>query len=422
MTSPISSADARIRAAPPPVNDRADILLLESIHPVAEAVLEEHGLRVHRHEGALAGADLAGALAGMQAVGIRSKTRIPAEALAGAGDLLGIGCFCIGTNQVDLAEACRRGVAVFNSPFSNTRSVAELTIAEIVALHRRLVEKSMSMHDGTWDKSALHAHEVRGRRLGIVGYGHIGSQVSVLAEAFGMSVSYHDIAPKLPLGNARPCESLDELLATSDVVTLHVPATPLTEGLIGERELRLMKPGAFLINNARGSVVDLAALRAALETGHLLGAATDVYPAEPERSCGPFTCELAGLPNVILTPHIAGSTEEAQEQIARDVALKLARFLRHGTTTSAVNVPEVELPKLRPDQHRVLHIHRNVPGVLGRINGVVGEMGVNINAEHLQSNAEVSYVILDVDQGHGEMIRAGLEAIPETIRVRALWD
>ena len=312
-------------------------------------------------------------------------------------------------------------MAVFNAPFSNTRSVAEMTIAEIIALQRRLFDRSMAMHAGRWDKSAARAHEVRGRTLGIIGYGHIGSQVSILAEALGMHVVYYDVVPKLPLGNARALGSLDAVLDVADVLTIHVPATPDTEGLIGRATIERMRPGAHLINNARGSIVDLSALAEALRTEKLGGAALDVYPAEPSASLDGFECVLAGLPNVILTPHIGGSTEEAQESIARDVAAKLVRYLENGTTTTAVNVPEVELPLLRPGHHRILHIHRNVPGVLSKMHAILAERRVNINAEYLQSNVDVSYVILDVDPHDAEVVQRGLDAIDETIRVRALY-
>ena len=398
----------------------AEILLTEAIHPAAADLLAESGLTVSTRPDALVEDDLP-ALEGVQVLGIRSKSRVTAALLERAPGLLAIGCFCIGTNQVDLEEACRNGVAVFNAPFSNTRSVAEMTIAEIIALHRRLFDRSMAMHAGRWDKSAAHAHEVRGRTLGIVGYGHIGSQVSILAEALGMHVVYHDVVPRLPLGNARALASLEAVLDVADVVTLHVPATRDTDGLVGRAALERMRPGALLVNNARGSVVDLPAIAEALRSGRLGGVALDVYPAEPSANEEVFRCDLAGLPNVILTPHIGGSTEEAQESIARDVGAKLVRYLANGTTTSAVNVPEVELPQLRPDQHRFLHIHRNVPGVLSKMHAIMAERDVNIHAEYLQSNAEVSYVILDVEPHHAEAVQRGLEAIPETIRLRALY-
>lgn len=396
-------------------------VLLENIHPAGEEALRGFGFSVERHVNALSRDALRAALGRADVVGIRSKTRLDAELLAEAPRLLTIGCFCIGTDQVDLRAAGQRGVAVFNAPFSNTRSVAELTIAEIIALSRRLGDKSAALHAGTWDKSAAGAHEVRGRTLGIVGYGHIGSQVSVIAEALGLRVQYYDIAPKLPMGNAMARNSLDELLASSDIVSIHVPATPLTENLIGRDELAKMRPGAHLINNARGSVVDLDALADALRSGHISGAAVDVFPTEPEESKGAFVCALARLPNVILTPHIGGSTEEAQESIARDVIAKLVRFIRNGSTTTAVNVPEVDLPLVRAEQHRILHFHHNVPGVLGRMHTMLAQLGVNINAEFLQSTGDLSYVILDVDPSSGESVKQGLDTVPETIRVRTLW-
>ena len=372
-------------------------LLLEGIHPDAVPVLEAAGLEVDTEAGALAESDLDAALADVAVLGVRSKSRLTPELLDRHPELLAVGCFCIGTDQLDLRDAARRGLAVFNAPFSNTRSVAELTIAEIVALHRRLGDRSRELHEGVWRKSAAGAHEVRGRTLGIVGYGHIGSQVSVLAEAFGMRVMFHDITSKLALGNAHSVDSLDLLLAESDVVTLHVPDEPSTRGLIGASEIARMRPGAMLINNARGSVVDLEALASALREGRIGGAAVDVYPSEPKRNDDPFGTPLAGLPNVILTPHIGGSTEEAQAAIARDAAGKIARYLTEGSTRTSVSVPEVDLPSPRPDRHRILHFHRNVPGVLGRMHTLLAEIDANITAEYLQSDPEVSYVILDVE-------------------------
>jgi D-3-phosphoglycerate dehydrogenase len=326
-------------------------------------------------------------------------------------------------------------VPVFNSPFSNTRSVAELTIAEIVALYRRLTDKASQMHAGVWDKSAAGAHEVRGRTLGLVGYGRIGSQVSVMAEAMGMRVVFFDSAAVLPLGNARAVRTLDELLSESDVVSLHVPATKATERLIGAKQIAAMKPGAYLINNARGGVVDIPALAAALRENKLSGAALDVFPKEPSSNSEPFESELRGLPNVILTPHVAGSTEEAQESIAVDVATKLIRFINNGSTTGSVNSPQVDLPEQStlstegdstPDaaaarRHRILHFHRNVPGVLSKMHAIIAEVGANIAAEYLQTNPEVGYVVLDVDPTNAAPIVERLKAIPETIRVRMLW-
>ncbi|MCC6426901.1 MAG: phosphoglycerate dehydrogenase [Phycisphaerales bacterium] len=404
-------------------------VLLEGVHPRGAALLEEEGFQVELLPKALEGAALAKAISGAHLLGIRSKTQVTASALAAAPKLLAVGCFCIGTNQVDVRDACVRGVPVFNSPFSNTRSVAELTIAEIVALCRQLVEKSRKMHAGEWDKSADGAHEVRGRTLGIVGYGRIGSQVSVLAESMGMRVVFYDNMPRLALGNARPCRTLGEVLEQADVVTLHVPATGQTENMIGRAEIRKMKKGAFLINNARGSVVDIPALAAGIKSGQLGGAALDVFPEEPVGKGEAFRSEVCGLSNVILTPHVGGSTEEAQESISEDVAGKFIKFINVGTTTGAVNVPEVELPpqaergdgagKLR--RHRILHFHRNVPGVLSAMHQVIARMGANISAEYLQTNKDIGFVVLDVDPTDGVKVMEGVKGIPETIRVRMLW-
>jgi len=323
---------------------------------------------------------------------------------------------------VDLDAAAERGVAVFNAPFSNTRSVAELVIAESIALHRKLFARSAAMHAGKWAKSASGSHEVRGRTMGIVGYGRIGSQVSVLAESMGMRVVYHDITGTLPLGNAEPRDSLDEVLREADVVTLHVPATAATDGLIGAREIGLMKDGAFLINNARGSVVDLGALAAAVREGRLGGAAVDVFPEEPEAREAAFETPLAGLDNVILTPHVGGSTVEAQRNIAEEVGTKLVKLMNNGSTATSVNVPDVELPSLHADHHRVLHFHRNVPGVLGKLNAVLAETGANVAAQYLQSDMNHSYVIIDVKStSKSDTVREKLLEIPETIRVRLLW-
>ncbi|MEC8319992.1 MAG: phosphoglycerate dehydrogenase [Planctomycetota bacterium] len=395
-------------------------LLLEGIHPDAVPVLETIGLEVAVESGALSEEALDAALEGVAVLGVRSKSRLSPELLDRHPELLAVGCFCIGTDQLDLRDAARRGLAVFNAPFSNTRSVAELTIAEIVALHRRLGDRSRELHEGVWRKSAAGAHEVRGRTLGIIGYGHIGSQVSVLAEAFGMRVVFHDTQPKLALGNAGIAGSLDELLATSDVVSLHVPDEPSTRGLLGAPQIARMKPGAMLINNARGKVVDLDALADALRDGRIGGAAVDVYPSEPKRNDDPFETPLAGLSNVILTPHIGGSTEEAQAAIARDAAGKIARYLTEGSTRTSVSVPEVDLPAPAPGRHRILHFHHNVPGVLGRMHTLLAEIDANITAEYLQSDPEVSYVILDVDASSIAEVSERMRSIPETIRMRTL--
>ncbi len=409
--------------------DKIKIVLTEAIHPRAKELLEGEGFSVKLLPKAPEGKALLELARDAHMLGIRSKTEITPEVLAVAPRLLAVGCFCIGTNQVAVDRACDMGVPVFNSPFSNTRSVAELTISEIVALCRHLFAKSTKLHAGDWDKSADGAHEVRGLTLGIVGYGRIGSQVSVLAESLGMRVIFYDILPRLALGNARPAKNLGDLLERSDVVTLHVPATRQTANMIGVKELARMRKGAHLINNARGSVVDIAALASALKSGHVGGAALDVFPVEPAGKGEEFKSELRGLANVILTPHIGGSTEEAQESIAEDVCSKLIKFMNNGSTTGAVNVPEVELPeqlaipgeKSGKRRHRILHFHRNVPGVMKKINGVAGDLHANISAQYLQTNERVGYVVLDVDPTDAKPLLQGLKGVEETIRLRMLW-
>lgn len=397
------------------------VSLLESIHPHAHGILDGAGYTVEVHDGALSEDGLIDACGEAHLVGIRSKTQITARFLDACAHLWAVGCFCIGTNQVDLAAASARGVAVFNAPFSNTRSVAELTIAEVVALHRRLTDRSAQMHAGTWRKSASGAHEIRGRTLGIVGYGRIGSQVSVLAESMGMRVMFFDVIDTLPLGNAMRADSLEHLLAESDVVTVHVPSTASTRDLIGDVQLRLMKRGAHLINNARGDVVDIDALALAIKEERIAGAAADVFPAEPSSGAETFSSPLQGLPNVILTPHIGGSTLEAQRNIANEVGSKLVKYMNNGSTTTCVNIPEVELPKLHAEHHRILHYHRNVPGVLSKMHAAIAGTGANIAAEYLQSNPAHSYVILDLSSGDTEAICRQLRGLDETIRVRSLW-
>ena len=400
------------------MSERPLAVLVEAIHAAADGPLREAGFDVERLDRSPDASQLAALLARATVIGLRSKTRLPATSLSAAQRLAAVGCFCIGTDQVDLACAARTGVPVFNSPFSNTRSVAELTLAEIIALSRRLFDKSAQLHTGLWDKSAKESREVRGRTLGIVGYGHIGSQLSVLGEGLGMRVVYFDIARRLALGNAHALPSLQAVLEASDVVSLHVPDTDRTRNLIGTKELAQMKRGAALINNSRGKVVDLEALAAALRSGHLSGAAADVFPEEPAENGQGFRTPLAGLGNVILTPHIGGSTEEAQEAIAVDVAEKLARFWKHGTTATAVNFPQVDLPQVKDGLLRILHVHRNVPGVLGKMHTLLAQAGINIHAEFLQSDSDTSFVILDVDPFGDATLLDGLGAMPETIRMR----
>jgi D-3-phosphoglycerate dehydrogenase len=406
-----------VTATPAPGTVRA--LLLESVHGDAVDLLAAAGVAVESVRGALDPAELAQRLAGVQLLGIRSKSEVDATVLDAAPDLLAIGAFCIGTNQIDLGAAAERGIAVFNSPFSNTRSVVELAIAEIIALTRRLTDKNADLHAGRWDKSASGAHEIRGRRLGIVGYGNIGAQLSVLAESLGMSVSYFDTADKLALGNARSCASLGELLSTSDVVTLHVDGRPGNADMFGEDQFTLMRPGALFLNLSRGFLVDHGALRRHLESGHLAGAGVDVFPVEPKARGDEFVSELRGLRNVILTPHIGGSTEEAQQDIGRYTAGKLRDYLVEGSSTMSVNLPHVQLPE-RADTHRLAHLHHNVPGVLASINGLLADNKVNIEGQLLGTRGELGYVITDIAADYPAGVPAELAAMAETVRLRVL--
>ncbi len=396
-------------------------LLLEGIHPSAIAVLRAAGYsQIESLPGALPDDELKARIADVHFIGIRSRTQLSAEVLSHARRLAAVGCFCIGTNQVDLAAARQRGVAVFNAPYSNTRSVAELVLAEAILLMRGIPEKNAVAHRGGWLKTASNAYEIRGKTLGIVGYGAIGTQLSVLAEALGMKVMYFDVTTRLPLGNARPVASLAELLGCADVVSLHVPETPDTQWMIGAAQMALMKPGAVLINASRGSVVVLDALAEALRRKALLGAAIDVFPQEPHSNQDRFESPLRGLDNVILTPHIGGSTLEAQENIGIEVADKLVRYSDNGTTTSAVNFPEVALPA-HPGKHRLLHIHQNVPGVLSGINHVFSDHHINIAAQYLQTREDLGYVVMDIDAAHSELALSELARVPGTLRSRVLF-
>ncbi len=396
------------------------VVLLENIHARAVESFQRLGYAVAHYKQALEGDELKYAIKDAQIVGIRSKTNFTKDILESVPNLWTVGAFCIGTNQIDLDVAAGLGVPVFNAPFSNTRSVAELTIAEAVALNRQLGDRSSEVHRGIWKKSAEGCHEVRGRTLGIIGYGHIGSQVSVLAEAMGMRVVFHDIVDVLPLGNAERARSLEALLEVADVVTLHVPETTETINLMGRLQFAAMKPGSVLINNARGTVVDIDALVDHLNSGHLAGAAIDVFPTEPAGAAKDFSSPLQGLPNVILTPHVGGSTLEAQIDIASSVSGRLMRFASTGSSATAVNVPEVSLPMLHAGHKRVLHFHRNVPGMLAALNRTVAELGMNIAAQVLQSDQRHSYTILDVHGGDTGALQSRLEEIPETIRVRVI--
>jgi D-3-phosphoglycerate dehydrogenase / 2-oxoglutarate reductase len=400
---------------------RIKIVLLEGVHDRAVENFARHGYRsVKRYKKALTGDDLRSAIADAHFVGIRSRTRLTRDVIAAAPKLMSIGAFCIGTNQVDLDSAMMRGIPVFNAPFSNTRSVAELVLAEITFLLRGIPAKNALLHRGVWAKSADDAREVRGKTLGIVGYGNIGTQLSVMAEALGMNVCFYDIVTKLPLGNARMMPTLDELLEASDVVTLHVPETPLTQGMMGRAQFAQMKPRAMLINASRGTVVDIDAAAEALESRQLGGAAFDVFPAEPQGNDEEFLSPLRRFENVILTPHIAGSTVEAQANIGTEVSEKLVRYSDNGSTVTAVNFPEVSLPA-HPGGHRLLHIHHNVPGVLSRINSVFSKNRINISGEYLMTNAKIGYVVMDVEAESSRFALKALRDIDATIRTRVLF-
>ena len=396
-------------------------LLLEGIHPSAIDVLRTAGYtQIDSVQGALPDDELKKRIADAHFVGIRSRTQLTADVFAHASKLAAVGCFCIGTNQVDLQAARERGIAVFNAPFSNTRSVAELVLAEAILLLRGVPEKSAVAHRGGWLKSADNAFEIRGKTLGIVGYGSIGTQLSVLAEALGMHVVFFDVITKLPLGNARQLPRLHDLLAQSDVVSLHVPETQATQWMIGAAEIAAMKTGSVFINASRGTVVEIEPLADALRQKKLLGAAVDVFPVEPRTNKDLFESPLRGLDNVILTPHVGGSTVEAQENIGVEVALKLVKYSDNGTSTSSVNFPEVALPA-HPGKHRVLHIHRNVPGVLAEINQVFSDNHINIASQYLQTNDAIGYVVIDVDAANSDMALAKLADVRGTIRSRILF-
>jgi D-3-phosphoglycerate dehydrogenase len=395
------------------------VLLLEQIHPEAEDILRSAGFSVESEPRALDEDELAARLADVALLGLRSKTHVTRRVLEAAPNLVAIGAFCIGTNQIDLQAASERGVTVFNAPFSNTRSVVELAIAEIIAMTRRLTEKNELMHAGVWDKSADGAHEVRGRTLGIVGYGNIGTQLSVLAENLGMKVLFYDSADRLALSNARRCLSMGELLTEADVVTLHVDGRASNNSLFGDSEFALMRPGSLFLNLSRGFVVDYAALRRHIESGHIAGAAVDVFPVEPKGRGDEFVSELRGLANVILTPHIGGSTEEAQQDIGRFVAGKFRDFVLDGATAMSVNLPGLALPQA-PDTTRFILIHHNVPGVMATINGVLAEHKVNVEAQLLGTRGDLGYVVTDVGAALTDEMLEQLRGLPETVRLRVL--
>lgn len=404
--------------------DSIKFLLLEGVNDSAVSLLDAAGYRnVRRLATALDPDALAEAIRGVHIIGIRSRTELTEAAFAAADRLIAVGCFSVGTNQVDLAAARSRGIPVFNAPYSNTRSVAELVIGEIVMLMRGVFPRSVSAHAGGWLKSAKNSFEVRGKTLGIVGYGSIGSQLSTLAEAMGMRVVFFDLTDKLRHGNTEPVDSLATLLAMSDVVSLHVPDTPSTQGMIGAAELATMKPGAFLINNSRGTVVDIDALAAALKSGHLLGAAVDVFPTEPKSNSERFVSPLQGLDNVILTPHVGGSTEEAQERIGAEVARKLVEYSDVGSTVGAVNFPAVQLPP-RPTGTRFIQVQRNLPGTLGRLNAVFARRELNIAAQYYQTDGEIGYVVMETDEVGRDApeVLEELRGIEGAIRTRLIYE
>jgi D-3-phosphoglycerate dehydrogenase / 2-oxoglutarate reductase len=401
--------------------EKIKILLLENISDAAVKKFVDSGYAsVEKLTKALPEDELIQKIKDVHIIGIRSKTTITKPVLEAASKLQAIGCFCIGTNQVDLQSATDHGVAVFNAPYSNTRSVAELVIASSILLIRRILDKNLAAHKGGWSKDASGSHELRGKTLGIIGYGNIGAQVSILAEAMGMKVIFYDVETKLPLGNARDTKSMKDLLSQADVVTLHVPETAQTKNLINKNNLKYFKKGAIIINYARGEVMDLDALKKAIEAGQISGAAVDVFPVEPEKNGDPFITPLQGLPNVLLTPHIGGSTEEAQHNIGDDVSNKLLNFLEKGISWGSHTVPALSLPP-QEGAHRILHVHKNVPGVLSQINGQLSNNNINILGQYLKTNDRIGYVVLDVDKELSSQAAELLKQVPNTIKVRVLY-
>lgn len=400
--------------------DQIKVLLLENIHERAKELFSQEGFQVETLTGALNPEQLKEKIRDIHVLGIRSKTQVTAEVLAEAKRLLTLGCFCIGTNQVDLKAAKLRGIAVFNAPFGNTRSVAELMISEIIMLARQLGTRSMEMHNKSWKKVSANCYEIRGKTLGIIGYGNIGSQLSTLAEAMGMRVKFFDIISKLPMGNAKGCSTLEEVLRTSDFITLHVPATPITHEMIGAKEISQMKKGAYLLNASRGTVVKIPDLVDALKKKYLAGAAIDVYPEEPESNTDNYVTELQGLHNVILTPHIGGATEEAQSNIGEEVPTALIRFINNGSTLRSVNFPEVDVAPTT-ERHRILNVHKNVPGVLREINRLVSDLGANIEAQTLATDSDIGYLILETDKALSFEVKNAIEGLKESIKTRILY-
>lgn len=399
---------------------RIKILLLENVHPVARQAFEEQGFNVEFLKGALDEDELIEKIKDVTILGIRSKTNVTRRVLENAPRLIAIGAFCIGTNQIDLKAATEKGIAVFNAPYSNTRSVVELAVGEMIMLIRNVVTKSNGMHEGKWDKSANNSFEVRGKKLGLVGYGHIGTQLSVIGEALGMEVYFYDVVDKMPIGNAKKLKSLDDLLRIADVVSMHIDGRKDNKNVIGKREFELMKDGVVFLNLARGHVVEVEALVEALKSGKVWGAGVDVFPYEPKTNNEPFESELRGLPNVILTPHIGGSTEEAQEGIGHYVPERLLEYINNGSTTGSVNFPEVQLPLLK-GSHRLLHIHKNVPGILAKLNNIFAKYNVNITGQYLKTNEQIGYVIMDVERSYEDGFIDEIKNVEETIKFRMLY-
>ena len=400
--------------------NRIKVLLLENVHPDALAILQEEGYNVSTYSGAMDEDELVEKIKDVSVLGIRSKTQLTQKVLENAPRLIAVGAFCIGTNQIDLEECLNRGVAVFNAPFSNTRSVVELVIGEIIMLIRNIPDKVAQMHEGNWDKSANNSHEIRGRKIGIIGYGNIGSQLSVVAEAIGFDVYYYDLAEKLALGNATKCRSLEQLLEKVDIVSLHVDGRPENKNFIGEKEFSRMKKNVIFLNLSRGHVVDIEALKNNILSGKIVGAGIDVYPEEPKTNSETFKSSLRNLPNVILTPHIGGSTEEAQENIGNFVPGKIIEYINTGSTTNSVNFPNLQLPILE-NAHRLIHIHLNRPGIIASINRILAAHGINIVGQHLKTNETIGYVITDIDKAYNAEVIKELKGIEHTIRFRVLY-
>ncbi len=399
---------------------RIKVLLLENVHQAAVQAFREEGFDVEFHKGALGEKELCEKIKDVSIVGIRSKTNLTAKVLENADKLIAVGAFCIGTNQIDLAKCTEKGIAVFNAPYSNTRSVVELAIGEIIMLIRKIPSNSERMHQGIWNKSANNSYEIRGKKLGIIGYGHIGMQLSVVAEAMGMEVHFYDSVDRMPIGNAIKCRSMEEVFNVADVVSLHIDGRSQNNNLIGKEQFEQMKDGVIFLNLARGFVVDIPALVEALKSGKVAGAGVDVFPKEPRTNDDPFKSELMGLENVILSPHIGGSTEEAQEMIGQYVPERLLEYINNGSTTGSVNFPEVQLPVLH-NSHRLLHVHKNMPGIMAKINNIFAKHNINVTGQYLKTNESIGYVIVDVEISYTPEFLEELRDIPETIRFRKLF-